>query len=547
MDKRTITALLMMLVLYLVFDHFVWKPRRDNARIATQNSEVVESPQSSQNPHNTITDSTDQALAATVNVDSLFIQSAEAEILFLENENIKVGFNTKGAVINSIQLKHFDFGPENLVDLIPNHAQILGANIYSGGNTIDLSAYNFNYTLNEQSRSIEFSLASANDAVVKRVYRLDEQYGIIMDTNIQNIGSVNGVRYDLLAGIADSENNTKSKAQDYRFYLYADNEILKVTLSKMRKNPPQGSFGSYAWSAVRSKYFTLALKENEPPLSKSFNTQINDDTGNPGFAIDSFSAESKANWQQSFVLYAGPADAKILKSYGRQMENIAERGASWLRWLANIIAWFLSWLHGYIQNYGVVILILALVIKIILHPLTHKSMDASLKMQKIQPQMQYLQKKYKDDPKTLQLEMSKLYKEAGANPLSGCLPLLLQMPIFFALYNVLRYSLDMRNAGFIFWLKDLSEPDPYMILPIIMGLFMIIQSLMMQPKKIQTEDMDDKQKAAQSSQKMMTWMMPIMMFFIFRNMPAGLVLYWTVFNIFSVIQQYYLLKRHNKE
>ncbi|HQB98208.1 MAG TPA: YidC/Oxa1 family membrane protein insertase, partial [Candidatus Cloacimonadota bacterium] len=204
--------------------------------------------------------------------------------------------------------------------------------------------------------------------------------------------------------------------------------------------------------------------------------------------------------------------------------------------------------HGYIRNYGVVLIILALVLKVVLHPLTHKSMQASFKMQKIQPQMQFLQKKYKDDPRTLQLEMSKLYKEAGANPLSGCLPLLLQMPIFISLYNVLRYSLDMRNAGFVLWLKDLSEPDPYLILPIIMGIFMVIQSLMMQPPKTDPKDMDDKQRAAQSSQKMMTWMMPIMMFFIFRNMPAGLVLYWTVFNIFSVIQQYYLLKQHrNKE
>jgi YidC/Oxa1 family membrane protein insertase len=201
-----------------------------------------------------------------------------------------------------------------------------------------------------------------------------------------------------------------------------------------------------------------------------------------------------------------------------------------------------------VKNYGVVLIILALILKVLLHPLTHKSMDASIKMQKIQPQMQALQKKYKDDPKTLQMEMSKLYKEAGANPMSGCLPLLLQMPIFFSLYNVLRYSLDMRNAGFVLWLKDLSEPDPYLILPIIMGIFMVIQSLMMQPKRGNPEEMDDKQRAAQSSQKMMTWLMPIMMFFIFRNMPAGLVLYWTVFNIFSVIQQYYLLKHYkNKE
>jgi YidC/Oxa1 family membrane protein insertase len=533
----------MMLVLYLVFDHFVWKPQRDNAKLAVQNEEVV--PES---PVNASPDSLSDTVLPAVNADSLFAQNTENQIITLENENFIVKFSNRGAVISSIELKHFEFGSDKLVNLIPEDTQILNGILYSSGENIDLSKYSFSYAVDPSEKAVTFTLNSQNGATIRRTYRLDDQYGIKTDFSIDGFGSVNGIRLDMSAGIADSENNTKTKAQDYRFYLYADNEILKVPLSKLRKNPPQGSYSSFAWAAVRSKYFTLAIKENEPPLCKSFSTSLNEDTGNPGFAIDSFSKDAKANWQQSFVLYAGPADANILKTYGRQMENIAERGANWLRWLANIFAWFLSWLHTYIKNYGVVIIIFALIIKVLLHPLTHKSMQASLKMQKIQPQMQYLQKKYKDDPKTLQLEISKLYKEAGANPLSGCLPLLLQMPIFISLYNVLRYSIDMRNAGFVLWLKDLSEPDPYLILPIIMGVFMVIQSLMMKPPKGNPEEMDDKQKAAQSSQKMMTWIMPIMMFFIFRSMPAGLVLYWTVFNIFSVIQQYYLLKLNkNKE
>jgi YidC/Oxa1 family membrane protein insertase len=156
--------------------------------------------------------------------------------------------------------------------------------------------------------------------------------------------------------------------------------------------------------------------------------------------------------------------------------------------------------------------------------------------------VQAIQAQYKNDPKMMQMELSKLYKENGASPFSGCLPLLIQMPIFISLYNVLRYSLDMRNAGFIFWLKDLSEPDKFMVLPILMGVFMILQSRMMRPPVQDEANMDEKQKAMQSSQKMMTWMMPVMMFFIFRSMPAGLVLYWTVFNVLSIVQQYYLQK-----
>ena len=188
------------------------------------------------------------------------------------------------------------------------------------------------------------------------------------------------------------------------------------------------------------------------------------------------------------------------------------------------------------------IIIFSVVLKIILHPLTQKSMDSNLKMQRIQPQIQELQKKYKNDPKTLQIELSKLYKEACTNPMSGCLPLLFQMPIFFALYTVLRYTIDMRNASFLGWL-NLSEPDPYWILPIIMAGFMIVQSLMTRPSQSAVDEMDENQKAMQHSSKMMTWLMPVLMFFIFKGLPSGLVLYYTVFNILSVAQQYYLKKR----
>ncbi|MCB5268942.1 MAG: membrane protein insertase YidC [Candidatus Cloacimonadaceae bacterium] len=543
MDKRTITALLMMLVLYLAFDTFVWKPQRQAAMQANM-IQPQETP--------TIADSSDVSeippVTSIATSDTLLGKVASTTSkLSLENEHIKVQFDSKGAMITSIELKNFKYNESQLVDLIPEATSIAGTSVYYGSNSTDLSNTAFNYEQDAAGKSVTFYLGElANPTILKR-YVLDDRFGISLDVEVQNLPSINGIRLDFQAGIADSEENTKSKNQDYRFFLNADNNILKVPLSKLRKNQPQGSFGSFAWMAVRSKYFTLALREIEPPLSRSFNTVINPDTANPGFSLDSFNRSSKQSWKQSFVLYAGPADSDILKDYGRQMENIAERGANWLRWLGNIMAWFLNWLHGYISNYGVVLIILALVLKIVLHPLTHKSLTSSMKMQKIQPQLQVLQKKYKDDPKTLQLEMSKLYKEAGANPLSGCLPLLLQMPIFISLYNVLRYSLDMRNAGFVLWLTDLSEPDPYLILPIIMGVFMIIQSLMMQPKKANLDEMDEKQKAMQSSQKMMTWMMPIMMFFIFRNMPAGLVLYWTTFNIFSVIQQYYLMKHYKNK
>lgn len=532
-----------MLLVYIGFDTLVWKPKRDQMNAAAQVESVEENTDTQDTPD-------EEPASIPFSESGIMIRYSEetAQEYTLENDNLRVVFNSRGAVISSIELKHYDVTEGTPVDLIPAKSVILNSRLYRQGGSSDFDAVIFSVTENQDENALLFYLGEEEgEPNVLISYKLDDSYGIVVEYGVQNMGYVNGFRVSLDAGIADSEPNPRAKAQDYRFMLNADNKITKLPLSKMKKSQPQGSFGSFGWAAVRSKYFTLAIRENEAALFRSFSACLNPETSNPGFSIDSFSKDSKATWNQSYTLYAGPADAKILKEYGKQMENIAERGANWLRWLANFFAWFLNWLHGLIPNYGVVIIIFALLLKLALSPLTTKSMKTTFKMQEIQPQLNALQTKYKDNPQMLQQEMGKLYKEAGANPLSGCLPLLLQMPVFFALYSVLRYSMDMRNAGFIFWLKDLSEPDPYLVLPILMGIFMIIQSLMTQPKQGDPDQMDEKQKAAQSSQKMMTYMMPVMMFFIFKNMPAGLVLYWTVFNVFTIVHQYYLRKKFSKD
>ncbi len=542
MDKQTIIALLMILLVYIGFDTFVWKPQREQQAALAQVESLEEPPAEEERPG-------EAAAALPSSENGIEIASAEsdAQDYILENDNLRAVFSSRGAVITSLELKEYDITEGTPVDLVPDRSVLLNSKLYTQGKSSDLDEVIFSTVENQDERSLAFYLGEEENPQLSISYKLDDLYGIAVEYNVQNMGNVNGFRVSLDSGIADSEPNPRHKMQDYRFLLNADNKLFKLPLSKMRKAQPQGSFGSFSWAAVRSKYFTLAVRANEVALFRSYSACLNPETKNPGFSIDSFSKDAKAFWNESYTLYAGPADAKILGNYGLQMENIAERGANWLRWLANFFAWFLNWLHGLIPNYGVVIIIFALLLKFALSPLTTKSMRTTIKMQEIQPELNALQAKYKDNPQMLQQEMGKLYKEAGANPLSGCLPLLLQMPVFFSLYSVLRYSIDMRNAGFVFWLKDLSEPDPYLILPILMGLFMIIQSKMTQPKPGDIDQMDEKQKAAQSSQKMMTYMMPVMMFFIFKNMPAGLVLYWTIFNVFTIAHQYYLRKKFSKE
>ena len=155
--------------------------------------------------------------------------------------------------------------------------------------------------------------------------------------------------------------------------------------------------------------------------------------------------------------------------------------------------------------------------------------------------MREIQQQYKHDPQKMNQELQKLYKEHKINPLGGCLPLLLQMPIFFALYPVLRSSIDLRQAEFFGWITDLSEPDKFWVLPILMGISMFLQQKMTQvtPSPEDLKKMDEKQQAQIQSQKMMMYIMPIFMFFIFKSLPSGLVLYWMVFNVFQIAQQLY--------
>ena len=543
MDKRTLISLLIVLILFTILQVYVFKPPTPPAE-----SEQVQDSLAKTVPD---TINTPVAVPATIaKWDSLASYPDSIKTLTLENDNFTVKFSSLGASISSVSLKKYFWADKPVpVDLVPEQGRLAGISLLglNVDQNKDLKLLNWYYT--QLDSSVVFWLGDEANPLVKKVYTLDDKYGILMDVAVSSSFPVYGIEYDYSDGIADTGKiKSNLKDTDYKLLLFYENELQKFSLSKVRKKQPQGPVSAFKWAALRTKYFTIAINETGNPLTSNYFAQVSPTTGNPAIVLNSFDRSPSQNWEQHFLIYAGPADYNLMKSYtDTKMELIPERGPGWLRWLSNPIAWLLQFLHSFIPNYGIVIIIFSILLKIILQPLTNKSTKANLKMQSIQPQVQELQKKYKNDPQRMQQELSKLYKEAGANPFSGCFPLLLQMPIFIALYNVLRYTIDMRNARFFGWLNDLSEPDPYLILPLIMAGFMVLQSLMSQPSKETLDKMDDQQKAMQRSTKMMTWLMPIIMFFIFRSLPSGLVLYYTVFNILSVIQMYYMKKNMKKK
>jgi len=247
------------------------------------------------------------------------------------------------------------------------------------------------------------------------------------------------------------------------------------------------------------------------------------------------------------TLYIGPLEYNRIKRLGNNLDQIMNFCWAFIRPISKGVHWFLLFLYNYIPNYGFVLLVFSVAVKILVYPLTKKSYVSTKKMQAVQPMLNDLREKYKNDQRKFAQVQMNLFKEHGVNPLSGCVPILLQMPLLFALFTVFRSSIELRGAPFILWIKDLSRPDAVFdlginvplygsqvaILPILMGVTMFIQM-----KSTPTPQ-------SGGQQKFMMYFMNGFFVLIFNQFPSGLVLYYTLFNILTVLQQKYLIPQTN--
>ena len=222
-------------------------------------------------------------------------------------------------------------------------------------------------------------------------------------------------------------------------------------------------------------------------------------------------------------LYIGPKEQKLLKQLSDGMDLTVDYG--WLTFLSAPLFWLLEWIHGWIGNWGWAIVLLTVLIKIAFYPLSAASYKSMAHMKKLQPKLQQLKERYGDDRQKLNQAMMEMYKTEKINPLGGCLPILIQIPVFIALYWVLLESVEMRQAPFILWLRDLSIPDPYFVLPIVMGATMFLQ------QRLNPAPVDPIQQKVFMA-------LPIMFTVFFLFFPSGLVLYWVVNNVLSIAQQW---------
>jgi YidC/Oxa1 family membrane protein insertase len=303
--------------------------------------------------------------------------------------------------------------------------------------------------------------------------------------------------------------------------------------------------GNLKWIAIQDRYFLSSIIPQKP-VDAQLRLFLKDDNFLEAQYLPPESAVQPGTQQTvEYQLYLGPKSTKTLSSYENDLSKVIEFG--WFTFLAKPCLWFMNFLHdNFIPNYGVAIIILTLLTKILLWPLGSKSYKSMSEMKKIQPLIKQLREKYKNDRKKMNEETMALYRTYKINPLGGCLPMVVQIPVFFALYRMLYGAIELRHAPFVFWINDLSAPDrlfrfnftiplmepPYGIpvLTLVMGASMLLQQKMSPP-------MGDPTQA-----KMMMFM-PVVFTFIFINFSSGLVLYWLINNLVSIFQQYYITKK----
>jgi YidC/Oxa1 family membrane protein insertase len=301
--------------------------------------------------------------------------------------------------------------------------------------------------------------------------------------------------------------------------------------------------GTLRWIAIEELYFMTCIISKEPGAG-TMALAYKDKMLENKIVFETAEIPSGERLVLDYRLFMGPKSLSVLKAAGNDLDEALDFGM--FEFIAKPCLYFMNFIHSYIPNYGIAIIILTIITRLIFWPLATKSYKSMNDMRKLQPLMQEIREKYKNDKARLNQETMALYRTYKVNPMGGCLPMLIQLPVFFALYQMLYQAIELRHAPFFGWINDLSAPDrlfnfsfkiplmtaPYGIpvLTLIMGATMLLQ------QKLSPQPGDP-------TQAKMMMMMPIVFTFIFINFPSGLVLYWLVSNVVSIAQQYYTMKK----
>ena len=467
------------------------------------------------------------AILKQVEVDDIPLDAEipqNADTIVIDRSKFKVVLSSAGGSVKEFHLKEYN------INIIPDNEYLFVSRLAK--NEVPI------YASRSTGDSVIFTYHS-NDKTYIKIYDFNNPYGFRLQTEISGVDKQ---LLSLKTGLRITEE--KNRGEDLRhFNVYIKNE--KVEQLKKKIKDEFDYTGNIKWFALRTKYFALVInnlatidtlkfyklpKDDKTP--QAIHKPNDEDINTAMFGCfymrgggDRYGAEIIGHKMLNIEVLLLPVKYTELTKFKEGYEQMASGGL--MGPIARIILWIFNLLYSLFKNYGFSIIFFAILVKLVFFPLSRKMIQSQQKMQMIQPELKKIQAKYKEDPQRLNQEMMQLYKTYKVNPFGGCLPLLVQMPIFFALYQTLIASIEFRQAPFIFWLTDLSIKDPLYILPIAMGIIMLFQSLM---------------TTLDPRQRFMVIIMPIFMVFIFLNFPSGLQLYWFSYNILTLIE-HIIIKR----
>jgi len=526
MEKRAFLAVVLSIVVFYLFSMVMGPDKKQAAPVSPQTAAPAAAPAV-------------QPAAATLTPSAL--QPAPASALqkevTVDTDLYTAVFSSRGGALKSMTLKKYreQNSPDASLVVLGNNTDpaLLTFSTRASGFNLSDSA---NYTADaetvtisgKETRQLAFTYISGQGFTVRKVYSFAaDSYSVKLDTQVQNnsaaamVGSIQQVMtYPPEPKVKDNRFDTAGS------YLYADNSIqvdkVKDVASSSKKYDK-----NVQWAGFADKYFLSAILAEKNSIAS---VELKKNAA--GFLEAIVTApQVTINAGQSVTvsqrLFVGPKDIDILKAQGNDLVQSLDLG--WFTVLAKPLLYTLKYFYGYVGNYGIAIIIVTIILKALFFPLTHKSYKSMKDMQKIQPKMAALKEKYKDDRDAMNKAVMELYREHKVNPMGGCLPMVVQIPVFFALYKALMFSIELRHAPFFLWVTDLADKDPYYVTPVIMGITMFVQ------QKMTPSQMDPIQ------QKMML-ALPVVFTFMFLSFPSGLVLYWLVNNILTIGQQMYINK-----
>ncbi|MFP4679893.1 MAG: membrane protein insertase YidC [Chitinispirillaceae bacterium] len=584
MNKNSILAFLLIGVAVIFFNSSFWnnfwyetvlnKPVPTTEKTVTQKSQEKEHKpeEKSVTKEQSISsqDSSEKNAESVEDTADAVKKIQKEDSVIVETDRYIATVSTKGGRIISLRMKNYEYNGDKkgqMIDIVPEGSE--------GGAQLSINNKSFNETIfstsadtakpvkvGEKAYNLEMETKDSRGNTVRKIFTFsNDSYKIgytVQGESLKDKKVVLGWN----GGIEESESGSKGRmaamTQKRRVHYSDGSTVQHMEMIKEQTEDPSGRF---RWVGMSSKYFFISVVSEQLTdadlVIKGYN--VSSEAGKKDREINysvSFQKMAESDKVEGWI-YAGPSEAEELSRYDLKFDKIMFPVLSWARYVLWSDAWFppiaeiilkgLLFLYGLVKDYGIAILLLTFLTKVITYPMTHSSTKSMNRLKEIQPKINALKQKYKNNPQKLQQEQMALFKKEGVNPFNpGCLPMFLQMPIFIALFVVLRKAVELRGASsFILpWIKDLSQPEALFTLPgnglplyganvALLPIIMAVMTFLQQKMTIK----DPNQKA-------MVYFMPLIMLIMFNGFPAGVVFYWTLSSAFSLLQQWLMNKKN---